>query len=403
MKLPALGVVVVLVAGACGSTVAPPGSTDEQPSASSQGSIVPTPSTATPEPTVEAFELLGRLPDEKLSANTAKALQAVLDSAVTQGAPDAIAAVITLKGTWTGAAGIGGPDGRMATANDEFAIASITKLFTATLVLRLAEQGKIDLDAPLGPYLGDLKVDANGATVRQALGMMAGLADDEQPAASDAIHVDASHVWTPEELVARYLPPEAAPGTRFIYSSPGYSLLGFAAENATGMAFAAAMRAEVLDPVGATRILAQGPDAATPRPWALPIDSNLGTWRPEDMGVGGAISCISSATYGPGAGSMASDAPSLAAWGWHLFAGDVINMESLAAMVPTGGSHGFALDRLTDVGDVLAYGIHGSKTGYGSSLVVFPIERVIVAVFVNDPAFIVEHTIVQLIEASREG
>jgi D-alanyl-D-alanine carboxypeptidase len=402
MKLPVLAVVVVLVAGACGSSVAPPGSAGAQPSALPPVSLAPTPGTPTAEPTQEAFELLGSLPHEKLGAGTASALQGVLEGAVSHGAPDAIAAVITPEGTWSGAAGIGGPDGRMATARDEFAIASVTKLFTATLILRLAEQGKVELDAQLSSYLGDLKVDANEATVRQALEMMAGLADDEQPAAADAIHVDASHVWTPEELVARYLPPVAAPGTRYMYSSPGYSLLGFAAENASGMSLPAAMRAEILDPVGATRVLAQGPDAATPRPWALPIDRHLGTWRPEDMGVGGAISCISSATYGPGAGSMASDAPSLAAWLWHLFAGDILADSSLEVMLAGPQQHwAYGLESAPyPYIEANAIGGSGNKTGYGSQWTYFPEHRAIVVIFVNDPDFIVESTVQRLLEAA---
>ena len=104
-------------------------------------------------------------------------MQAVLEDMVTSGAPDAIAAVITEDGTWAGAAGIAGEKGRKATPEDEFAIASITKTFTAALVMRLAEQGRIDLDEPLASYMGDLKVDTNGATVRQALEMRAGLGD----------------------------------------------------------------------------------------------------------------------------------------------------------------------------------------------------------------------------------
>ena len=88
------------------------------------------------------------LPPTELDAARSAALQRVLDATVKAGAPDAIAAVITPGGTWAGAAGIGGPDGRKATASDEFAIASVTKMFTAALILRLAEQGRIDLDAP---------------------------------------------------------------------------------------------------------------------------------------------------------------------------------------------------------------------------------------------------------------
>ena len=406
-RLSALLVASILGAAACAGP-AVSGAPDQ---ASSPAASVATPAKTPAEsptprstPTDAPLELFGSLASAPVDGARAATFQAAIDAAVMAGATDAIGAVVTANGTWSGAAGIGGPNGRKATPQDEFAIASVTKVFTATLIMRLAEQGKVDLDAPLASYLGDLKVDANGATVRQALGMMAGLADDEQPAAMDAIHVDAAHVWTREELVARYLPPVAAPGTTFGYSSPGYALLGFAAENVTGKSFAAAMRAEVLDPVGAERILVQGPEAATPGPWALPIDRNLGSWRPEDMGVGGAISCISSATYGPGAGSMASDAPSLAAWAWHLFAGDVISEASLKLMTPSPPSrYALGLEEMAGFGGPRSVGHAGSKTGYGSILVVFPTEQVGVVVFVNNPDFVTEPTVLALFKAATSG
>ena len=169
---------------------------------------------------------LGCDPARTFAEARATALQAVLEDMVRSGAPDAIAAVITEEGSWAGAAGIAGAKGRKATSEDEFAIASITKTFTAALVLRLAEQGRMDLDEPLASYMGDLKVDTNGATVRQALEMRSGLADYPQPAAANHIRVDAAHVWTAEEMVAEMDPPIAAAGETYLYSSAAYELLG---------------------------------------------------------------------------------------------------------------------------------------------------------------------------------
>jgi CubicO group peptidase (beta-lactamase class C family) len=119
------------------------------------------------------------------------------------------------------------------------------------------------------------------------------------------------------------------------------------------------------------------------------------------MGVGGAISCISSATYGPGAGSMASDAPSLAAWAWHLFAGDVISESSLRLMTPSPPNReGFAIEEMAGFGGPRAVGHAGNKTGYGTILVVFPTEQVVVVVLVNNPDFVVEPTVLALFEAA---
>src|SRR5215218_3236830 len=186
---------------------------------SADESVTPSRNPSTPP---AAVVRLGALPESALDAGRSKALQAALDQMVASGARDAIAAVITEDGTWAGAAGIAGAKGRKATGEDEFAIASITKTFTAALILGLVEQGKMDLDEPLASYMGDLKADTNGATVRQALEMRAGLADFPQPAAAEHIRKDSAHVWTAEEMIAEADPPIAAAGEKYLYSSAGY-------------------------------------------------------------------------------------------------------------------------------------------------------------------------------------
>ena len=392
-------VAVVLVVGACGSppaaTSSPPSSAASAASASpARTSSAPTAS-ATP---VAALPLLGSLPTGHFDATTAKALQAILDDTVHSGAPDVIAAVVTKDGTWAGAAGVDGPKGRKASAVDEFAVASVTKTFTAALVMRLIEQGKMDLDEPLASYMGDLKVDTNGATVRQALEMRAGLPDFAQPAAANHIRVDAAHVWTAEEMVAEFDAPSSPAGETYLYSSPTYELLARAAEHLTSTSYASALRKELLDPWHADRIVGQGPEHPTPKPWALPIDGHLGAWAPADLGVGGSIINISSATYAPGAGSVASDAPSLAAWVWHLFAGDILTGESIRLMATHGAGFAYGLESAP-------YGAHsvgasGGKTGYGAQFTYFPESGAVIVIFINDPDFIVEPTVSSLLAAA---
>ena len=342
---------------------------------------------------------MGPIPTTGLDKSKAAALQAVLDSAVSAGAPDVMAAVISDEGVWTGAAGIGGPDGRRATAADTFAIASVTKTFTAALILRLVEQGRMNLDAPLATYLGDLDVDTNKATVRQALAMESGL-PETSTAAAQGIDADPGHAWTVEEIIATFAPPKAAAGSTYIYSNPAFKLLAIAAEHVTGKSFADALRAEVLDPVGADRILHQGQGTSAPKPWALPVPAKMGTYSARDLGKGGALPTLASATFSVGGSSMASDVGSLASWGWHLFSGDIIDADSLGWMVPAGEyEHGLGLDRFRSFGDVLAYGHGGNKPGYASILVVFPAKRIAAAVFINDQDAAPDLVVSRLIEA----
>ena len=304
-------------------------------------------------------------------------------------------------GVWAGAAGRGGPDRRAVTADDEFSIASITKTFVATLVVRLVEEGKMDLDAPLASYLGDLKVDANLATVRQALGMRAGLLDT-RPDTLDKAYADPARAWTAPEIVATFDPPSSSAGSSFMYSNPTYKLLGFAAEHVTGMSLASAIRTRLIEPVGLTRLLVQGPERKTPKPWALPLDGHLGGRGAGTFGRGDALPSLADATFSAGGSSMASDVRSLATWGWHLFAGDVVDPASLRLMATVDAEgDGLGLDRFFQFGDLKAYGRAGNKSGYASLLVAFPNDRAVVVVFVNDQDASTFTIAGQLIDAAR--
>ena len=82
---------------------------------------------------------------------------------------------------------------------------------------------------------------------------------------------------------------------------------------------------------------------------------------------------------------MASDAPTLARWGWALFAGEIISAESLHAMTTVkDGVHGLGIDKYTDFLPDMAYGHAGEVSGYSALLAVLPARQAIVVVFIND-------------------
>ena len=354
------------------------------PAAATAALPAPAANAATPLPSAPPLESgFGTLPTGPLDSTRSATLQALLDDFVTHGAPDVMAAVITPDGIWSGAAGVSGPDGRPVTPDAEFAIASITKTFMATLIMRLVEQGRMDLDAPLASYLGDVQADTNGATIRQALAMRAGLADTAA-GVNDLTAADPLHIWTPEEIIATFDPPIAAAGAMSQHSNPTWKLLGMAAEHVTGKSLAAAMRAELLDPVGADRVLLQGPEAVTPKPWALPMVGHMGDLDPSLLGQGDALPFLASASYSAGAAGMASDAPSLAKWAWHLFAGDIINAGSLGVISDSRLSDGMGLYQIFDYPGFTTYGYDGGTRGYGSKLIASMDRPAVVVVLVND-------------------
>jgi D-alanyl-D-alanine carboxypeptidase len=135
-----------------------------------------------------------------------------------------------------------------------FRLASVTKTFTAAAVLRLVEQGKVDLEGPISQCVApDLAaaIEADGydldvITVRQALSHTAGFFDFAQdPAYVDAVFGDPSHLWSALEQVqwaVAHGDPLGPPGENFSYDNTGYVLLGSLIECATGLPLAQAFR-----------------------------------------------------------------------------------------------------------------------------------------------------------------
>ncbi|KIZ15270.1 serine hydrolase domain-containing protein [Streptomyces natalensis] len=129
-----------------------------------------------------------------------------------------------------------------------FHLASVSKTFTATALMRLVAEGKVDLDAPVRRYVPELRLaDERAAaqiTVLNLLNHTAGLdwnlIDDGKGDRSLA------------GLVAKLpeLPLIAPPGARASYSQAGYNLAGRIVETVTGLPFEQAMASLVLEPVG---------------------------------------------------------------------------------------------------------------------------------------------------------
>ncbi len=148
--------------------------------------------------------------------------------------------------SWTGAAGDARRGGPPMNPRFAFRIASVTKPFVAAAVLRLMEQGKIDIDGPIRPVLSPETsnllasggYDPDLITVRQLLSHTSGLYDHAaDPRYALAVLSDTHHHWTRAEqigLAIRYGRPVGKPAERFSYSDTGYVVLGEIVERLTG-------------------------------------------------------------------------------------------------------------------------------------------------------------------------
>jgi D-alanyl-D-alanine carboxypeptidase len=133
-------------------------------------------------------------------------------------------------------------------------IASNTKTFTASAILRLVEQGRLDLAAPIGDLLDPETVDAlrtggyrpDAITVRHVLVHTSGIYDvGQDPAYQAAVNADPAKRWTRLEQVRFAMDhgvPVGEPGAVYAYSDTGYGLLGEIIERVTGIPLAEAYR-----------------------------------------------------------------------------------------------------------------------------------------------------------------
>ncbi|MFJ2707324.1 serine hydrolase domain-containing protein [Streptomyces sp. NPDC087428] len=221
-----------LALGIAGATAAPASAGDRVPAGAHPA---PGPST-------------GRAPD-------AEALRAAISGLP---ADDATAALVRVGGTdgaWRGSAGVHDlTSGRPADPDGRFRVGSVTKVFTAAVVLQLAGEGKLDLDRPARPYLPDLIPAAYGqVTVRQLLNHTSGIPSPD-PGNGDTLEEWYAHRFDPHDPVddvrdATALEPDFAPGTQQHYANIGYTVAGLLIERVTGDTYASQVSRRILKPL----------------------------------------------------------------------------------------------------------------------------------------------------------
>ncbi len=155
--------------------------------------------------------------------------------------------------SWSGAAGIASQNGQVPMTKDTpIYIASITKLYTAAVIMRLYEKGALSLDEPMSKYLPAELIDgihvyegkdySREITIKELLSHTSGIADyyTEKPKGGKSLFElvleDPERAWTVEETIerARDLEPNFPPGTDASYSDTNFQLLGKVIETITG-------------------------------------------------------------------------------------------------------------------------------------------------------------------------
>lgn len=306
---------------------------------------------------------------QSFNSHLATALQNRLDSMVTlfPGTKGMSAAVYCPgQGIWTGASGES-HSGQPITTGMEFGIASNSKIFTAALLLKLAEGNVLHLDDSLHQWLPTYPNIHPDITIRQLLNHTSGVSDPFfTTGLLDTIELHPMHVYSPEEVLSWVGPPQFAPGASSGYSNINYILAGMVAESATGMPIAQLIRDSLLSP--------------------LQLDSTFYDVEETVLGVIAHrwhqgvdfhdTSRVALNTSGGPAGSLFSTSGEMVQWYHALLGGQVLQAGSLAEMTTfvNPGDYGLGINRQPFF-DNECWGHGGSTFGYTSRMIYDPCRQ----------------------------
>ncbi len=218
-----------------------------------------------------------------------------------------------------------------------FRIGSVTKTFTATVVLQLAGENRLNLDDSIEKWLPGViqgnGYDAKQITVRQILNHTSGIA--EYLRSKEADIMDTKRSYTAEELVkiGLSMPPDFSPGKGWSYSNTGYVLLGILIEKVTGNSYAEEIENRIIEPLELSNTFLPGNSSVIPG-----TKHARGYVQPEGA------SELKDVTYfnpsiGSSAGDMISTADDLNKFFSSLLGGKLLKEQQLKQMlttVPTG-------------------------------------------------------------------
>jgi D-alanyl-D-alanine carboxypeptidase len=268
---------------------------------------------------------------------------------------------------------INGTEMKPLTAASRFRIGSITKMFTAAMILQLVEEGKLKLTDTLDKFLPQVP-NARKITIVQILSHRSGIPNVRREQNAQG-NVNTTPM-TKDEYLALIVKatPDFEPDTKSLYSNSGYFLLGLIIEKLTGKSYGAALQEKI-----ATKIGLKDTYAATGN---IDVNKNEsltyfklpgGDWKqvPETH-----PSILFSA------GAIVSTPNDLAKFIQALFDGKIVSKESLDQMKTMRDGEGLGMVTFAFAGKTF-YGHTGGADNYGAWLAYEPDEKIAVAYTTN--------------------
>lgn len=333
---------------------------------------------------VMGIAMLQTVQAQTFNPNLSALLQFKLDSLVNAFAQNGNTKGVSIgiycpeQGYWTGVSGISHP-GVNLTPDMKQGLASNSKLFIGVTMLKLDEQGLIDLDNPISTWLAPIPNVNPAITVRQLLNHTSGISDPFfTTSLLDSINAHPTHVYTTDEVLSYLGAPAFEVGTFYGYSNINYILAGMIAESATGLTMAQLVRQNIFTPLNLNNTFydyGEAELAPLAHRWHDHLDYND-------------TSRVSLNSAGGPAGSIFSTADDMAHWYHALMDGQVLNQTSFDELTDfisfDGiGNYGLGIQR-TNFYERENWGHGGSTHGYKTRSVYDPCSKVVVCALSND-------------------
>jgi CubicO group peptidase (beta-lactamase class C family) len=254
----------------------------------------------------------------------------------------------------------------------KFRLGSLTKQFTATLVLLLQQDGKLKIEDPVSKYLPNSPKAWEKITLANLLGHTSGIPSFTSMKEFGVWRMS-PHTTEEELALFRDKPLDFEPGSKFDYSNSNFEVLGAVIEKVSGKKYGDLLRERIFEPLGMKDSGLDSDELILPKraQGYMPGPGGLVLARSESMTVPWA------------AGSIYSTTGDLLKWEHGLFGGKVLSADSLKAMTTPGkGDYGLGVSIANkDGAKVVSHG--GGIEGFNTHLAYAPDRRIAIVVLGN--------------------
>ncbi|HKQ40427.1 MAG TPA: serine hydrolase domain-containing protein [Verrucomicrobiae bacterium] len=274
---------------------------------------------------------------------------------------------------------INGTEKKPLTAENRFRIGSITKMFTATLILQLVDEGKLKLSDTVDKFLPQIP-NAGKITIAQILSHRSGIPNVKRE--RDTQTKVSTIPMTKDDMLALLVKatPDFEPDTKYHYSNSGYWVLGFILEKVMAKAYDEILKERITSKIGLKDTYLTTGNIDANKNEAFTYIHFGGDWKPVSE---------THPTILFSAGAIVSTPADMAKFIQALFDGKLVSKPTLDQMTTMRDAEGFGMGTFKFAGKTF-YGHTGGADNYGAWLAYEPEEKLVIAYATNAKIYPVE-------------